>query len=35
MKLFSDPMGQWLLGGAIVMQLTGAFVIKKIIDIKV
>jgi tight adherence protein B len=27
MKLFSDPMGQWLLGGAIVMQLTGAFVI--------
>ena len=35
MKLFSDPMGQWMLGGAIVMQLTGAFVIKKIIDIKV
>ena len=35
MKLFTDPMGQWMLGGAIVMQLTGAFVIKKIIDIKV
>lgn len=35
MKLFSDPMGQWMLGGAIVMQLIGAIVIKKIIDIKV
>jgi len=35
MKLFTDPMGQWMLGGAIVMQLLGAFVIKKIIDIKV
>lgn len=35
MKLFTDPMGQWMLGGAIVMQLVGAFVIKKIIDIKV
>lgn len=35
MKLFSDPIGQWLLGGAIVMQLVGAFVIRKIIDIKV
>lgn len=35
MKLFSDPMGQWMLGGAIVMQLLGAFVIRKIIDIKV
>jgi tight adherence protein B len=35
MKLFTDPMGQWMLGGAIVMQLAGAFVIKKIIDIKV
>lgn len=35
MKLFTDPMGQWLLGSAIVMQLVGAFVIKKIIDIKV
>lgn len=35
MKLFTDPMGQWMLGGAIVMQLLGAIVIKKIIDIKV
>ena len=35
MKLFTDPMGQWMLGGAIVMQLLGALVIKKIIDIKV
>jgi tight adherence protein B len=35
MKLFTDPMGQWMLGAAILMQLVGAFVIKKIIDIKV
>ncbi len=35
MKLFKDPMGQWLLGGAIVMQFLGALVIRKIIDIKV
>jgi tight adherence protein B len=35
MKLFTDPMGQWMLGGAIAMQLAGAWVIKKIIDIKV
>ena len=35
MKLFTDPMGQWMLGAAIVMQLLGALVIKKIIDIKV
>jgi tight adherence protein B len=35
MKLFTDPMGQWMLGGAIFMQLAGALVIKKIIDIKV
>jgi tight adherence protein B len=35
MKLFTDPMGQWMLGGAIVMQLAGAWTIKKIIDIKV
>lgn len=34
-KLFTDPMGQRLLGLAIVMQLMGAFVIRKIIDIKV
>jgi len=35
MKLFTDPMGQWLLGGAIVLQFLGALVIRKIIDIKV
>ena len=35
MKLFKDPLGQWLLGGAIVMQFLGALVIRKIIDIKV
>jgi tight adherence protein B len=35
MKLFTDPMGQWMLGGAIAMQLAGALVIRKIIDIKV
>lgn len=35
MKLFTDPAGQWLLGGAIVMQFLGALVIRKIIDIKV
>lgn len=33
--LFTDPMGQRLLGLAILMQLAGAFVIRKIIDIKV
>ena len=35
MKLFTDPMGRQLLGGAIVMQFIGALVIRKIIDIKV
>jgi tight adherence protein B len=35
MKLFYDPMGQWMLGSAIVMQIMGALVIRKIIDIKV
>lgn len=35
MMLFDDPLGQKMLVGAIVMQLIGAFVIKKIIDIKV
>ncbi len=35
MKLFTDEIGQWLLGGAIAMQLAGAFVIRTIIDIKV
>lgn len=35
MTLFEDPMGQKMLVGAVVMQLLGAFAIKKIIDIKV
>ncbi len=35
MLLFEDPLGQKMLVGAIIMQLIGAFVIKKIIDIKV
>lgn len=33
--LFDDPMGQQLLAGAVVMQVLGALVIKKIINIKV
>jgi tight adherence protein B len=35
MKLFTDPMGKWMLGGTIFLQLVGAWTIKKIIDIKV
>ena len=35
MMLFEDPLGQQMLVGAIIMQLIGAYVIKKIIDIKV
>ncbi|GAA4437155.1 MULTISPECIES: type II secretion system F family protein [Bremerella] len=35
MTLFTDPLGQKMLAGAIVMQLIGAWVIQKIIDIKV
>jgi tight adherence protein B len=35
MPLFTDPMGRQMLAGAIVMQLLGAIVIKKIINIKV
>lgn len=33
--LFTDPLGRQMLAGAIVMQLLGAIVIKKIINIKV
>ena len=33
--LFTDPMGRQMLAGGIVMQLLGAIVIKKIINIKV
>lgn len=35
MPLFTDPMGRKMLTGAIVLQLIGAIVIKKIISIKV
>lgn len=35
MVLFTDPMGQQMLAGAIVLQVVGALVIKKIINIKV
>lgn len=35
MPLFTDPMGRQMLAGAIVMQLLGAIVIKKIVNIKV
>lgn len=35
MLLFNDPLGQKMLAGAILMQIIGAFVIKKIITIKV
>ncbi len=33
--LFTDPMGNQMLAGAVVMQIVGALVIKKIINIKV
>ena len=35
MVLFNDPMGKKLLIGAIVLQVLGALVIRKIVDIKV
>jgi tight adherence protein B len=35
MMLFTDPMGKQMLAGAIVMQVLGALVIRKIINIKV
>ncbi len=35
LSLFKDDIGRWMLGGAIVMQLVGALVIRKIVDIKV
>jgi tight adherence protein B len=35
MPLFTDPMGRKMLAGGIVMQLLGAIVIKKIVNIKV
>lgn len=35
MMLFRDPMGQQMLAGAVVLQIVGALVIKKIVSIKV
>jgi tight adherence protein B len=35
MALFTDPMGHQMLAGAIVMQIIGALVIRKIVNIKV
>jgi len=35
MTLFTDPMGKKMLAGAVVMQLFGALVIRKIVNIKV
>jgi tight adherence protein B len=35
MMLFSDPMGKQMLAGAIVLQVIGALVIRKIVNIKV
>jgi tight adherence protein B len=35
MVLFTDPMGKKMLAGAVVMQVLGALVIKKIVNIKV
>lgn len=35
MVLFTDPMGKQMLAGAVVMQLLGAYMIRKIVNIKV
>jgi tight adherence protein B len=35
MVLFRDPMGQKMLLGAVVMQVLGALVIRKIVNIEV
>ena len=35
MKLFTDPMGHQMLAGAIILQVVGALVIRKIVNIKV
>jgi len=35
MKLFEDPIGHWLLGGAVLLQVIGAIFIKKIVTIRV
>jgi tight adherence protein B len=35
MTLFTDPMGHQMLVGAVILQILGAIVIKKIVNIKV
>ena len=35
MLLFTDPMGKQMLAGAIIMQVIGALVIRKIVNIQV
>ena len=35
MVLFTDPMGKKMLAGGVIMQLLGALVIRKIVNIKV
>ena len=35
MVLFTDPMGKKMLAGGVVMQILGALVIRKIVNIKV
>jgi len=35
MTLFTDPMGHQMLVGAVIMQIIGALVIRKIVNIKV
>jgi tight adherence protein B len=35
LSIFKEETGRWMISGAIVMQLIGAFVIRKIVDIKV
>jgi tight adherence protein B len=35
MVLFTDPMGRKMLAGGVVMQLLGALVIRKIVNIRV
>ena len=35
MTLFTDPMGHQMLAGAVIMQIIGALVIRKIVNIKV
>jgi tight adherence protein B len=35
MVLFSDPMGKQMLAGGVLLQILGALVIRKIVNIKV